>query len=311
MDRTIAMHLRYDGPRHPNADAAVISTVRDKWLPETGMGMEKVDWLQGSFFYGDFSADHKKSWVTYPALPPLRHTVLLRCGTKSASFPESYTYAPFKDRIYAGKAFVRGILDYVAAHADDVRKLLADARKPRDRIELRVKSVGVGGERTLLGFVEELKDGRWVATKQTKDYAGRYLGGVTSTLTVQRPFAYLLPSASAKVLKNLQRHGIVVEELQQDQNLDVQVYKIEKWTRAQQLFQKHNLSEVEVSRRDETRKVSAGTVLIRTEQPLGSLASYLVEPQAEDGLTAWNFFDEAAGERQGIFQSFVCPGASR
>jgi dipeptidyl-peptidase-4 len=285
--------LTYDGPRHPNADAAVISTVRDKWLPEIGMGMEKSTGYR-SFFYGDFSADHK-SWVTYPALP--RYGIqCFAMRNQIGILSESYTYDSFKDRIDAGKAFVRSILNYVAAHPDDVQKLLADARKPRDRIELRVKSVAVGGERTLLGFVEELKDGRWVATKQTKDYSGRYLGGVATTLTVQRPLAYLLPSASAKVLKNLQRHGIIVEELQQDHNLDVQVYKVEKWTRAQQLFQKHNLTEVEVSRRDETRKVSAGTVLIRTEQPLGSLASYLVEPQAEDGLTAWNFFDEALAD---------------
>src|SRR5271169_6266628 len=111
----------------------------------------------------------------------------------TAAMSESYTYASFKDRVLAGKAFARGIFDYVAAHPDEVRKLLVDARKTRDRIELRTKSVAVGGERTLLGFVEEMKNGRWIATKETKDYPARYIGGVESTLTVQRPNAYLLP----------------------------------------------------------------------------------------------------------------------
>jgi hypothetical protein len=285
--------LTYDGPRHPNSDAAIIATVRDKWLPEIGMEMEKSTGYK-SFFYGDFSKDHK-SWVTYPALP--RYGIqCFAMRNQIGILSESYTYASFKDRVYAGKAFANGILNYVAAHADDVRKLLVDARRPRDRIELRVKNVVVGGERTLLGFVEEMKDGHWVATKQTKDYPGHYIGGVASTLTVQRPFAYLLPASFAKVSKTLQGHGIVIEELRKDLNLDVQVYKVEKWTRAKQLFQKHNLSDVEVARRDETRKVPAGTVLIRSEQPLGSLASYLLEPQAEDGLTAWNFFDEALAD---------------
>jgi dipeptidyl-peptidase-4 len=247
-----------------------------------------------SFFYGNFSAD-RKAWETYPALP--RYGVqCFAMRNQIGILSESYTYASFKDRVLAGRAFARGIFDYAAAHPDEVRKLLADARKRRDRIELRTKSVAVGGERTFLGFVEETHDGKRVATKETKDYPLRYLGGVESTLTVQRPYAYLVPAAFAKTVQTLQRHGIDVEELREDIELDVQVYKVEKWVRAERPFQKHNLSEVEVTRRDEARKLSAGTVLVRTEQPLGALASYLLEPQAEDGLTAWNFFDESLAD---------------
>jgi hypothetical protein len=32
-------------------------------------------------------------------------------------------------------------------------------------------------------------------------------------------------------------------------------------------------------------------VVVRTAQRLGTLAAYLLEPQSEDGLCAWNFFD--------------------
>jgi hypothetical protein len=35
----------------------------------------------------------------------------------------------------------------------------------------------------------------------------------------------------------------------------------------------------------------AGTILVRTAQPLGTLAAYLLEPESDDGLTAWNFLD--------------------
>ena len=30
---------------------------------------------------------------------------------------------------------------------------------------------------------------------------------------------------------------------------------------------------------------------VKTTQPLGMLAAYLLEPQAEDGLCTWNYFD--------------------
>ena len=32
--------------------------------------------------------------------------------------------------------------------------------------------------------------------------------------------------------------------------------------------------------------------MIRTAQPLGNLLIYLVEPESDDGLVTWNFFDD-------------------
>jgi len=35
----------------------------------------------------------------------------------------------------------------------------------------------------------------------------------------------------------------------------------------------------------------AGTLVVRTAQPLANLAAYLLEPQSDDGLLTWNFWD--------------------
>jgi hypothetical protein len=40
-------------------------------------------------------------------------------------------------------------------------------------------------------------------------------------------------------------------------------------------------------------EVPAGSLVVTTKQPLGRLASYLLEPESDDGLTTWNFFDAA------------------
>ena len=36
----------------------------------------------------------------------------------------------------------------------------------------------------------------------------------------------------------------------------------------------------------------AGTLMVKTAQPLGNLAVYLLEPRSEDGLAAWKLFDD-------------------
>ena len=279
--------LTYDGPRNPAADPDMIATVRDQWLPEIGRAIER-DAGYKSFFYGNFAANHT-AWESYPPTP--RYGIQwIAMRNRVALLSESYTYAPFKDRVLAGRAYVRAIFQYVAAHKDAVRKMLAKADKPRDRIALRTKTTSLG-ERTVLGYVEEMKDGKRAPTKTTKDYKLQLMIGMEATVLVQRPWAYLVPASYRSAIETLQRHGIVVESLSQDAQLDVQVYKVVRVTKASRVFQKHALMTLDVARRDEKRKISAGTCVVRTDQRLGTLAGYLLEPQSEDGLTTWNFLD--------------------
>src|SRR5262249_32057169 len=147
------------------------------------------------------------------------HYVGLR--NRIAILSESYSYAPFKDRVLASKAFVQSICEYTAENKDKVRKVLAEARdatvkagrgpQEKDVIVLRHQAAPVGRPVNLLGFVEERKDNRRVATDKPKDYEVLYMGAAEPTLSVRRPYAYLFPAGLAKVVENLQRHGIAVE----------------------------------------------------------------------------------------------------
>lgn len=284
--------LTYDGPRHPAADAEMIVAVRDRWLPEIGKQIEKNTGYK-SFFYGNFSAD-RKAWESYQPIPRFG-IQWLALRNRIALLSESYSYAAFKDRVLVGIAYARGIFHYAADHADGIRKLVANADKPRERIAIRTKEVSLG-ERTVLGFVEVEKDGKRVTTNETKDYKLNLMSGVEGTVIVQRPFAYMVPATFKSAIETLQRQGIAVGELSEETEHDVQAYKIEKIVQAERLFQKHNLVTLEIVRREEARKIPAGTVVIRTDQKLGTLASYLLEPQSEDGLATWNFFDAGLTE---------------
>src|SRR6185312_10118494 len=80
-----------------------------------------------------------------------------------------------------------------------------------------------------------------------------------------------------------------------DIELDVEIYRIDK-ARNRATYQKRQLVEVEATSRKESRRIAPGTIVVRTNQPFGTLASYLLEPQAEDGLGTWSFFAEAVRE---------------
>lgn len=284
--------ITYEGPVCPAGDGKLISSVRDEMLPEVSRKLEKRSGYH-SFFYGNFSRDHSR-WETVPAIPRYgTHYFGLR--NRIGILSESYSYAPFRDRVLGSRDFVHSIMEYAAENKEKLRTLLREARKEKDDIALRHRMKPLPRRSTILGFEEERKDGRTVATKTPKDYTVEYLGVAEQTLSVRRPYAYLVPPSWTKIVENLQRHGIAVEALREDIELEIESYKIDKVSK-RAIYQKRQLIEVETTPRKETQRVAAGTLVVRTRQPLGTLAAYLLEPQAEDGLCAWSFFENGLRE---------------
>ena len=298
--------LTYAGPKNPAGDAAVLEFVRDRMLPAISQTLrESKGW--DTFFYGNFDRE-KTSWSTYPAMP--RYGTPYRgLRNRVAILSEAYAYASYKDRVLATRDFCRAILDYAADNRQRIETLIAQADErttkagqtpsPEDLVPIRSRLTAFDKKVTVKGYVEEEQDGKLVATDEPKDYRVEHRMRFEPTLSVRRPWAYLVPGRFSDAIQNLKRHGISLDELREDIELDVETYRIDSVDRAERVFEKHALVRVEATPLPGTVRVPAGTIVVRTAQPLGSLIVTLMEPEAEDGLTTWNFFDDGlgAGER--------------
>ncbi len=281
--------LTYEGGRCAAGNADLVAYLRDQLLPDAGRRLRKhTGYL--SYFYGNFSRD-RSEWQTVPATPRYgTHYVGLR--NRLAVLSESYSYAPFKDRVLASRAFVLAVCEHAAANRARIARMLKAARTPPETVALKDAPAAVGRPHQLLGFVEEVRDGRRTSTGQPKVYEVQYMGGTRATLQVRRPYAYLLPEGLKQVVQNLRNHGIEIAKVSVTGTALVELYRVEKIQRAAVVFQKHRPVTLEVRSRKEKRRIEAGTLLVKTAQPLGGLAAYLLEPQAADGLVTWNFFDD-------------------
>lgn len=286
--------ITYDGPRHPNCGSLLVETVRDKMLPEVGAMLEKKTGYK-SFPYGNFSRD-KTRWDTYGHTPRFS-TQYVGLRNRIGILSESYSYAPYKDRIIGSREFVRAWLEYLAAHKDQIRKLLAE-NDQGGTIAVRTASAPLR-KTTALGYEEE-QDGnrRKPILDKPRDYELQLVTKVEPAEKADKAFAYLFPPNYKSAIEVMQRHGIQVEELAANTELPVEPYLLTKVTKAERAFQKHNEVKIELRVPEEAVKVGskprsmpAGTIVVRTNQPLGTLAAYLLEPRSEDGLTNWNFFD--------------------
>jgi dipeptidyl aminopeptidase/acylaminoacyl peptidase len=283
--------ITYEGPRHPACNPKLVALVNDDLLPDVTRRLEARSGYK-SYFYGNFSRDRGR-WETVPATPRYGiHYVALR--NRISILSESYAYASYRDRVCASRDFMHSILTYLDDNKDKVRDV-RDSIKLAAEVPIRHRAISRQGAVTVLGFAEEEKDGRRVATDRPLDYQVEYVGACEPTLTVTRPYAYLIPPSADRAVETLQRHGIDVEELREDLDLDVEVFQVERVTRLRD-FQKHQLLSLDGVAQSQTRRIPAGTMIVRTDQPLGTLATYLLEPQSEDGLATWNFFGSGSQE---------------
>lgn len=97
------------------------------------------------------------------------------------------------------------------------------------------------------------------------------------------PYAYLLSTDSASIVENLQKHGIEVEELREDIDVDVESLQIARTVGVEATplsLGKDSLIALEARVGKETRRVQAGTLVVRTNQELGGQAAYLLATES-------------------------------
>ncbi len=276
--------LTYDVPHNPAAPASIRAYLRNKMMPAITRKLDQ----QGipTFYYGNFDRDHRR-WNTY-GNEGRYSTEYAGLRGRLSILSEAYSYADYQDRIRATREFVTACVDHLADNADAVRKLVGSVTTSiPENVPLRSKVVAFDDKVVVKGF-----DPKDPEHKTPKDFTVEFWGKFEPELTVTRPYAYLLPFDCSRVADRLRMHGVRLERLTEDATIDVEIYTAKKLTRAARPFQGHAMITAEVDIATEQRTVPAGSYVVRTNQPLGVLITYLLEPQSEDGLTTWNFFDD-------------------
>jgi hypothetical protein len=110
--------------------------------------------------------------------------------------------------------------------------------------------------------------------------------------TVRFPAGYLMSDIEPQAVQKLLQHGLLVERLKEKATLEVEAFRIKEIKGAERLYQGHRENTVKGEYAMEKRDFPAGTYFVTTAQPLGSLAAYLLEPESDDGLLVWNYFDK-------------------
>ena len=304
-----AYHLTYSQPLNPNTDQRILDYQRDKMMPSIAAAMLK-DHKFRTYYYGNFRGfsnkpkeGEKAVWEAFTHQPRIGQNYAgLR--NRFTILSEAYSYLPFRRRVEVSESFVEEILRFSIANGSAMKKMAKAIDE--DTVKKSPTEMGIAFEpkalpkqvEILVGDVEKIKNPRngKDMTAMLEDKVTPMLmddiGMFAATRSVKVPKAYVFADDKA-IVEKLLEHGIKVEELSAETSLDASTFTVETMTKATRPFQGHN--EVKISGKYSSAKTTfpAGTIIVRTAQPLGRLVFYLLEPESEDGLTTWNFFDAA------------------
>jgi hypothetical protein len=324
-------HLTYDTAHLiPSSPAAPILHVRDVLLPELSRRLEARTGYR-TWYYGNFRdhADPTKGWESYSGLPRFgshyrglagRMDVLLEC----------YSYLGYRERCDVMYETLVELLTLAAEQGDTIVRLVDEAEaetvrrgaapQPEDLVGIDYSQMtknpkgGVvvshpmwplfergggegsgarGGFEVLAWDLDSMRERR-LPGRELVRYPTTYYGRFVPTRAVRRPFAYLIPAAWRRIADHLRLHHVRLEEVRKAKSVAAEEFLVDARAAtsspdiaddspAETILFGHWLAV--------TQKLEPGDLVVPMAQPLAHVALYLLEPESDDGLVRWRFFD--------------------
>jgi hypothetical protein len=125
------------------------------------------------------------------------------------------------------------------------------------------------------------------------------------------PKAYWVPATKGEVIARLRSHGVALDVLKKAQEVEVDMIRLVGFKMGAPSEGRVPVSATGV--RHTTRRIifPPGSVRVSTDQPLGALATYLLEPESEDSFFAWGFFSEILQRVEYMEPYAIAPMAER
>ncbi len=207
---------------------------------------------------------------------------------------ESPGSQPLETGVMAGVVGYKTVLEYVRDNAEKLMALVQDARQTTaafgdgawDEVVVR-QDYAPEPYKVTYKIAEGEGKNRRVIEVQSDSLMKRPV----PVLKRPRPWAYVLPRDAVAAVDLLRRHGITVEVLVDSTRLEVDAYTLADVS-YERAYNHQAATVVEVGEVVTIeRTLPQGTFIVPTDQALGRLAAYMLEPETDDNVIYWNTMD--------------------
>jgi hypothetical protein len=213
---------------------------------------------------------------------------------------ENHSLKPYRQRVLGTYVLIEASMRLLAEHGAQLRTAVAaDARERPRTLPAGWRQTEAPVSRrdflpiereTYLSPASGAEETRWLGHPAGETRMPQF--GQEPTIALNRPRAYWVPATKPDVINVLRLHGVAFETIADARTVEVEMLRLPQ-AQASAPFEgrtRIGAGQPQPIRRQEW--MPPGSIRVPTDQPLGDLAMVLLEPQSEDSLFAWGFFNE-------------------
>jgi len=315
--------LTYAPSYHTAGDPSTSDYTMNVMLPAVSQSI-KAKYDLDFFLFGDFTLERwpPTEFRTFHHAPRYL-TNLMGLRNRMAILSETFSHDRFYKRIHSANVFIEEILEYTNRHGQTILQINreADARTQE-------KIAGQGGRisngvafemmaqpepvtlraynhipyRTESGQIAYTRSAELIDIEGVANFQ-QFRPLQTSIM----PRAYLIPADQESIIEKLSQHGIEVTRLERSITIEVEAFTVSQIETQDAVQNGHQNTRLSGDFQSMERTFQEGDYQVPLDNPLANLIFYLLEPQADDGLAYWNYFDQHLQNLQANDRPLIYP----
>ena len=232
---------------------------------------------------------------------------------------ENHSLKPYDQRVLGMYILLEHALRVVGSEAASLRQAMhTDRTRRMDPVPFAwkvpqgqtgtIELLGIESRKTLSPITGDVRID-WLGKPVTAKAPFREATEVTAS--APRPKAYWIPPVWTDIIALLDVHGVQYTRVDKATTVDVTMDRFSdiKWATPQ--FEGHVRVTAAATPEKRSETFPAGSVRVPTDQPLGTLAVLMLEPQSPDSLFQWGYFHSILAQTEYVEAYIMEPMAER
>ncbi|MBS1708231.1 MAG: M14 family metallopeptidase [Armatimonadetes bacterium] len=302
--------MHYDVPRWPSQPASLVALSED--LNQSLAKKLDADGWPNAPYFGGIDPSHPERGASISPFSPRYSHGYAAVTDRVSVLVETHVMKPYKDRVLSTYDIDMRTWEWVAAHAAELTKarssaLRADAgAKEGDKLVLSARTSRVARPWIFKGWkytprdsaVTGAKVSAW--TREPVDVESFIRDRFEPDVTVTLPAGYVVPAEWAdKVAPVLGLHGVQFSRTQKARTIEADVTMLLEPRFPSTPFENRFMPAFKTGPGRRKVTLPVGSLVVPVGQRAMRVAAQLFEPQGQDSLLAWGFFNVVFEQKEG------------
>ena len=319
MDYQYDITFGFDGWDGLYADSPMIGKwLNDVYRPKADAALKINGHIPGPLIFARDEADLSKG-IDFGAFSPRFSTPYGDLRRLPAVLVENHSLKPYRQRVLGTYVLLEATLTALASDGKSLKAAIASDRALRPG----VIDANWKASAEPIGAVDFLSiEGRQETSPVSGGSIMRWTGrpgatvkvpvyGSEPSLKLPVAKAYWVPATKPDVIARLKAHGVAMEVIRKARAVEVDMIRFTGFTASAPSEGRVPMTATGLRHESRTEIYPPGSVRVSTDQPLGALTAYLLEPESEDSFFVWGFFPEILQRVEYMEPYAIAPMAER